>query len=254
MPITHKKQVVGEDIGGPNTILLSDWNANLSGSGGLDGLPLVRQTAHADGMEFSSSAATVRSALNVYSKAEIDSAVGTLQPKLATDEWLQWGGTNVIRWTTAQNLELNAVSVNPTFDITLNNARYLYARNTGGTAQALLGVDAGNAVTLNGAGLPIAANSRGVVRAYGYVTGTTGALASTSFGISSVTRNAAGDYTVNWSTARSAAPYPVTVSLYDASRTMYGSIVTIATTGIIVRTATMSTLAQADADFSVAMF
>ena len=75
MPINHRKHSNAPDVGDAASVLISDWNAALIGTGGLEGLPLIRLSAHPDGMDFATSAAQVRAALGVYSQDEVDGII-----------------------------------------------------------------------------------------------------------------------------------------------------------------------------------
>lgn len=77
MPVNHRKISTAPDIGEPNTIMVSDWNANMVGYGSLNLLPLLRKTAHPDGMDFAVSAQEARDGINVYSREEVDNLVLT---------------------------------------------------------------------------------------------------------------------------------------------------------------------------------
>jgi len=90
------------------------------------------------------------------------------------------------------------------------------------------------------------------VIAIGFVTGSSGTLASGSRGIASVSRSSAGVYVVTWSAARSNATYCVIAQNANVSGA-YTITVTLATGTITVRTYNPSGVA-ADTDFTVAMF
>lgn len=75
MPVKHRKHSSAPDVGGPQSILMSDWNDVMVAEGGADGLPLLRKTAHPDGMDFADSAAEAREAFDVYSQGEVDDLI-----------------------------------------------------------------------------------------------------------------------------------------------------------------------------------
>jgi hypothetical protein len=78
MPINHRKVPTGPHAAGPNSVGLDDWRDSLVGSGGVDGLPLLRLTGHQDGMDFAATAVQARTGLDVYSKAETDAAIAAV--------------------------------------------------------------------------------------------------------------------------------------------------------------------------------
>jgi collagen triple helix repeat protein len=78
MPINHRKHSNAAPVGGPETVTTDDWNDTEVGTGGADGLPLVRKLAHPDGMDFAATAAEVRAPLDVYSTDEVDTLLADI--------------------------------------------------------------------------------------------------------------------------------------------------------------------------------
>jgi hypothetical protein len=93
-----------------------------------------------------------------------------------------------------------------------NSGKFLSTDGTNAQWSLNLPSQAGNSgkvLTTDGTNASWGANQRGIAKAWVSFTGSTGVILS-SYGVSSVTRSVAGDYTINWSSAFANSNYVVT--------------------------------------------
>jgi len=110
--------------------------------------------------------------------------------------------------------------------IQLENQKTLDAKEVGGTARVLAAIDGGNNITFGSTTNALRLRSNGTetlnsipiprLGARGKITGATGAVAD-SVNISSVVKNADGDYTINFSTSFGNADYTIAVMCDEGS-------------------------------------
>jgi hypothetical protein len=153
MPINHRKHSNAAPVGGPETVTTADWNDTEVGTGGADGLPLVRKLAHPDGMDFAATAAEVRAPLDVYSTDEVDGLIaanpgpqGPPGPQGNTGPpgpGVPVGGVagQVLTKTSATDF---ATAWGTNQPILANNAFLQGYKADGTTPQNLIGIDSGN--------------------------------------------------------------------------------------------------------------
>lgn len=150
MPINHRLHTDAPDVGGPQTVKPSNWNDTLIGTGGADGLPLVRRLAHADGMDFAATASEVLTALDTYSADEVDTLLAS-QPDL-----LPPGGTldQVLAKASASDFDLKWMTVESGTPLLPNNVA-LQGLDTTGAPHALIQLNNSDDVIVGDGASPI---------------------------------------------------------------------------------------------------